>query len=97
MKFPFWGVALIASLIVVGAAAYAEEATPDSHNSIYLMRMNRKNLENLQDMQEQRKKAVEAKKAEEEEKLLEQKKKAKVDKNERKTGHKVKSWQVLNR
>jgi hypothetical protein len=94
MKVQFLGAVVIASLLIMGAAAYAEEATPDSDTSIHLIRINRKNLDKLQKEQEQRKKEVEAKKAEEKGKT---EKKAKVDKYEGKTGRKATSWQVLNR
>jgi hypothetical protein len=93
MKGKFWGVVIIASLLVV-SAAYAQEAKLESDNCIHLMRVNRKNLDKLQNQQEQRKKAVEAQKCEEE---REKQKKAKADKVAGKTGRKATSWQVLNR
>ena len=94
MKVQFLGTIVIASLLIMGAAAYAEEATPDSDNSIHLIRINRKNLDKLQKEREQRTKDVEAQKAEEK---CKQEKNAKVNKCQAKTGRKATSWQVLNR
>jgi hypothetical protein len=54
--------------------------------------------ESLYSLKEQRLKVAQAQKAKkEEEKLSEQKKKAKVDKIQRKTGRTPTSWQFMNR
>ncbi len=95
MKASMWGAVVVAILILLGAAAYAEETVPPGPASdADLFIVNRKSVENLYKRKEQRLKAIEAKKAADEEK---QRKQAKVDKIQRKTGRTPTSWQVLNR
>jgi hypothetical protein len=98
MKASFWGAAATAILILLGAAAHADEAAPSGGAADgYIFPINRKSAESLHSLKEQRLKVAEAKKAREEEKLREQEKKAKVDKIQRKTGRTASSWQVMNR
>jgi hypothetical protein len=93
-----WVVATVAILILLGAAAYAEEtAAPGKAPDGYLFTLNRKSAETLYEMKEKRLKAVEAKRAADEAKQREQAKKAKVDRIQGKTGRVATSWQVLNR
>ena len=92
MKASILGGTAVAILILLGAAAYAEEAAPDG----YVFRLNRKSAETLYEMKEKRLKAVEAKSAADEAKQKEQEKKAKVDRIQGKTGRTATSWQVLN-
>jgi hypothetical protein len=92
------GGAAVAILILLGAAVYAEEAAPTGNAPDgYIFTLNRKTAETFYEMKEQRLKAAQAQKAKEEEKLCAQKKKAKVDKIQRKTGRTATSWQVKNR
>ena len=98
MKASICGGAAIAILILLGAAAYAEEAAPTGNAPDgYIFTLNRKTAETFCEMKEQRLKAAQAQKAKDEEKLSEQKKMAKVDKMQRKTGRTATSWQVMNR
>ena len=69
MKASMWGAVAVAILILLGAAAYAEETVPPGQASdADLFIVNRKSVENLYKRKEQRLKAVEAKKAADEEK-----------------------------
>jgi hypothetical protein len=98
MKASILGGAAVAILILLGAAAYAEEGAPTGNAPDgYIFRLNQKTAETFYEMKEQRLKAAQAQKAQEEEKLSEQKKKAKADKIQRKTGRTASSWQVMNR
>jgi hypothetical protein len=85
MKTSIWGGAGVAIIILLGAAAYAEEPVPPGQTS------------DADEMKKKRLKAVEAKKAADEEKQRKQEKQAKVDKIQRHTGRAPTSWQVLNR
>ena len=92
------GGATVAILILLGAAAYADEAAPNGKAADgYIFTLNQKSAETLYNMKEQRLKAIEARKAEQEEKACKQEKKAKVDRLQGKTGRTATSWQVLNR
>jgi hypothetical protein len=98
MKASIFQGATVAMLILLGAAAYAEEAAPTGKAPDgYIFSLNQKSAETLYEMKEQRLKAVQTQKANEEEKLNEQKKMAKVEKIQRKTGRTATSWQVKNR
>ena len=91
MKAPFLGVAVIAGLLMLSAVAYAEEAAPPPEApKARLVPLNRNTLERLQ---KENQEAAAVQKAKEDEKYQ----KAKVDKIERRTGQKSKSWQVQNR
>jgi hypothetical protein len=96
MKTALWTAAAI--LILLGAAAYAEETTPTGKGPDgYIFTLNRKSAETLYERKEQGLKAAEAKRAQEEEKQQQIDQKAKVEKVQRKTGRTATSWQVLNR
>jgi len=98
MKASFWGAVAVAILILGAAAAYGKEAAPaGAEPEVVLRPVNRNSAEYLYSLKEQRLQAAEAKRAEEEQKLREQEKKAKVEKIQRKTGRTPSSWQVLNR
>lgn len=98
MKVGIWSAVIAAILILFCAAAFAKEGAPSGEAADgYIFSLNRKSADSLYSLKEQRLKAVEAKKAEAEEKLREQEQKAKVDKIGRKTNRQAKSWQVLNR
>jgi hypothetical protein len=98
MKTSIWGGAAVAILILLGAAAYAEEtAPPGKAPDGYIFTLNNKSAETLYEMKEQRLKAAAAKSAAQEEKQREKEKKAKVDRLQGKTGRSATSWQVLNR
>jgi hypothetical protein len=91
-------VAVVSILMLLGAAAYADEATPKGEASGgFLMPLNRKSAEYIYNLKEQRAQAAAAQKAQEENKLRKQERKAKADKLQRKTGRKASSWQVLHR
>ncbi|MGA9755385.1 MAG: hypothetical protein WBV23_09610 [Desulfobaccales bacterium] len=97
-KASICGGAAVAILILLGAAAYADEAAPTGNAPDgYIFTLNRKTAETFYEMKEQRVKAVQSQKDKEEEKLSEQKKMAKVDKIQRKTGRTATSWQLMNR
>jgi hypothetical protein len=92
------GGALLAILILSGAAAYADEAASNGKAADgYIFTLNQKSAESLYNMKEQRTKVIEARKAEQEDKACKQAKKAKIDKLQGKTGRTATSWQVLNR
>jgi hypothetical protein len=92
------GGALVAILILSGAAAYADEAASNGKSADgYIFTLNQKSAESLYNMKEQRTKAFEARKAEQEDKACKQAQKAKIDKLQGKTGRSATSWQVLNR
>lgn len=92
------GGALLAILILSGAAAYADEAASNGKSADgYIFTLNQKSAESLYNMKEQRTKAIEARKAEQEDKACKQAQKAKIDKLQGKTGRTATSWQVLNR
>jgi hypothetical protein len=96
MKTALWTAAAI--LILLGAAAYAEETAPTGKAPDgYIFPINSKSAASLYERKEQRLKAAEAKRAQEEEKQQEIDQKAKVEKVQRKTGRTATSWQVLNR
>lgn len=98
MKASCWGVAMSAILIILCAGAYAEEATPTGGAPDgYIMRLNQKSAESMWRRKEERMKAAEAKKAEADEQLKLEEKKAKIAKVEGKTKRTANSWQVLNR
>jgi len=98
MKASMWGAVAVTILILLGAAAYAEEIVPpDKVPDVDIFTLNRKSAETLYEMKKKRLKAVEAQKAADEEKKRKQEKQAKVDKIQRKTGRTPTSWQVLNR
>jgi hypothetical protein len=98
MQASFWVVAMAAILILSGDAAYAEEAAPTGKPADgYIFTLNQKSAETLYNMKENRLKAIEARKAEQEEKVRKQEKKAKVERLQGKTGRTASSWQVLNR
>ncbi|MGA9753622.1 MAG: hypothetical protein WBV23_00610 [Desulfobaccales bacterium] len=98
MKVSIWSAVIAAILILFCAAAYAEEAAPTGKAPDgYIFPLNRKTAETFYEMKEYRSKAAQAQKAKEEEKLSEQKKEAKVERIQGKTGRTATSWQVLNR
>jgi hypothetical protein len=98
MKASICAGAAVAILILLGVAAYAEEAAPTGKAPDgYIFSLNQKSAETLYEMKEQRLKAAQTQKAKEEEKLSEQKKMVKADKIQRKTGRTATSWQVMNR
>jgi hypothetical protein len=98
MKASICGGVAVAILILLGAAAYAEEAAPSGKPADgYIFTLNQKSAETLYNMKEQRLKAIEARKADQEEKVRTQEKKAKAERLQGKTGRTATSWQVLNR
>lgn len=97
MKISSWGAAVIAGLILFGAAAYAEEPAPPAPHGPYLVPINRNTLDYMNSVHERQKQEAAAQKAAKEEKQRQEEKQAKVGKLERKTGRKATSWQVLNR
>jgi len=98
MQASICGGAMVAILILLGAAAYADEAAPSGKPADgYIFTLNQKSAESLYNIKEQRLKAIEARKAEQEDKASKQEKKAKVEKLQGKTGRTATSWQVLNR
>ena len=69
----FWVVAMAAILLLAGDAAYAEEAAPTGKPADgYIFTLNQKSAETLYNMKEHRLKAIEARKAEQEEKVSKQ-------------------------
>ncbi len=95
MKASILGGATVAILILLGAAAYAEEtAPPGKASDSRIVTVNRKSVETLY---EQQLGAAANKKAAQEEKQREKEKKAKIDRLQSKTGRTASSWQVLNR
>jgi hypothetical protein len=98
MQASSWVLATAAILTLLGAAAYAEETTPEGKAPDgYVFTLNNKSAETLYEMKEQRLKAAASKSAAQDEKQREKEKKAKIDKHQSKTGRTTTSWQVLNR
>jgi hypothetical protein len=98
MQASIWGGAAVAILILLCAAAYAEETAPaEKAPDGYIFTLNRKSAETLCDMKEQRLKAAAARRTAQEEKQREKAKKAKIERLQGKTGRTTTSWQVLNR
>ena len=86
---------MIAGLFMLSGVAYAEEAAPPPQTpKATLVPLNRDTLERMQKEDEA---AAAAQKASEAKKYQQAQKKAKVEKIERRTGKKSKSWQVQNR
>jgi hypothetical protein len=103
MKASFWGAAAVAILVLAGTAAYGKEAPPTkaaptkAESEEVSPPGNRNSAESRNRLKEQRLQGAEAKRAEDEEKLREKEKQAKIEKIQRKTGRTTISWQVQNR
>jgi hypothetical protein len=94
MKVSVWGVAILTSLIMFGSSVYADEAKPKKEADGVLVPVNADSIKRLR---EEKKQKLDAQKAKADGEALEQAKKDKTAKSERKTGHASKSWQVQNR
>ncbi len=87
-------------LIVAGAmipgsqAAAADQPPQQGKNEIKVIELNPENLQKLQEMKE---KQIADQKAKEEKTAEAKERQEKIEKYERRTGSKPKSWQVLNR